>query len=968
MSTERRSAAEPVVRVDLRHRGGRTGAPQADLDARVREALARTRTAGTRSFLVLDDATELVNHQEHYERLYSHGPARVLCLAYGGADSPALLRPHVLRPPTAGVLWIPDVFAGAAALEPEPEREPEPSLAEGGRGGAAGGGFDEGFDGGPGGTTGRGGGTGGPGPEAVGEALRPLTELLSEPSVFGAVLGQVAEVPHGVAVPAARVLEHDLTEEAKARAWRRALEELTGQDVPAPALVVEGSPGSGSGPGRGPEPGSGSGPGSGASDAVPAALGHLIGDAVPRALAGRGWLVPGGPAEARRLACDRALRDAEEDYEHVRGPAGLFGRRARSVDLPERLVVLADAVGAYRGCVAEALSEGGGDRLSPEQRSALLQRGIDLPELPEASRSAVGPGLRAYTERMIAGGLPLRSVAARLGALSDRSAPAGSAARLARLDEICPESLPAELAAPLPFEMGGPAFVHAAPVFLLAFTAGLWPGLGWVSGPLTGLVLALLTLLMLRRRPNRSSAYPLDGGGSTRSGLRLLAGLAGGAAGGLAGTLPAPPVWAGAVALGLAVAGSVALVLRDWTAAVDDWWDRTDVRSVARRITGVDDLLAETAVQDWLFADARYHCSDGARAVARLVRGLAETAEERLAAQDPPAPGRARRPAGAGGTAPAAPGAAGPADDPWSWDSWGTGGENDGDGHDAYGHGGQDGYGDSGGAGGPWSGTGADAGSGNPRTAPWHDEHEHESGNGYGNGDGTAGPRGRELPYQRGAEIADEAAHDQEHTAHAALLGAPADPPWLERERGDGGPALVPTLLGDLAGGATRVLATRWAAVERDPAEAGRASVRRPMTELLDEERAGLWRDGATSPPGFSDDPGQRPGAAELLGVSSDRAGQLLGPDGGAEEDVVPLCRAEHRRILSKDPTAVRQVRFAAEAMRRGAEPDPPRDGWQAAGEDIVWTPGGRHAGVLRLVPLRAEVVRTVRSQEGWGG
>ncbi|MZE79526.1 hypothetical protein GTY57_21835, partial [Streptomyces sp. SID5475] len=180
-----------------------------------------------------------------------------------------------------------------------------------------------------------------------------------------------------------------------------------------------------------------------------------------------------------------------------------------------------------------ALSEGGGDRLSLEQRNGLLQRGIDLPELPEASRSAVGPGLRAYTERLIAAGLPLRSVAARLGALSDRSAPAGSAARLARLDDICPERMPEELASPLPFGPDGPAFAHAAPVLLLAFTAGLWPGAGWVSGPLTGLVLALLTLLMLRRRPNRSPAGPPDGGGSTRSGLRLVAGLAGGAAGGL---------------------------------------------------------------------------------------------------------------------------------------------------------------------------------------------------------------------------------------------------------------------------------------------------------------------------------------------------------------------------------------------------------------------------------------------------
>ncbi|MZE79248.1 hypothetical protein GTY57_20305, partial [Streptomyces sp. SID5475] len=221
MSTERRPAAEPVVRVDLGHRGGRPQTPVA-LAARVREALARTPAAGTRCFLVLDDAPDLMDHQVHYERLYSHGPAEVLCLAYGGADSRELLLPHVLQ--AAGVLWIPDAFAGADGTEPGPGE---------GRGG---GGARRGE--GPGGRVGK------PGPETVDEALRPMVELLSELSVFRAVLGGIAEIPQGVAVPAARVLEHDLTEEAKARAWRQALEELTGADVPPPALVVEGAPGS----------------------------------------------------------------------------------------------------------------------------------------------------------------------------------------------------------------------------------------------------------------------------------------------------------------------------------------------------------------------------------------------------------------------------------------------------------------------------------------------------------------------------------------------------------------------------------------------------------------------------------------------------------------------------------------------------------------------------------------------------
>ncbi|MFE4055539.1 hypothetical protein ACFXP3_04380 [Streptomyces sp. NPDC059096] len=859
MITDRLQAG--VVCLDLRHRGDPADAPAA-LHGEVGDALARTRQSDVRRFLVLDDAAELVAHQLLYERLYAYGPAQVLCLAQGGGGDRALRRPHALSPPSAGVLWIPDVFAGA-----------------GGRDGRS-----------------------VPLPEEADEALRPLVELLADAALFDTVLGELGEVLHGVAVPAAQVLEHDLTEEARTRAWRRTLENLAGQDVPAPVLVTEGSPGART------ETRARSGataPGSDAGDSVPAGLGRFLGEVPTGLLADGSCLVPGGTAEEARLAADRALRDAEDGYEQVRRPTALFTPRARAVDLPERLEDLSRALGAYRDTIAGALSDGGGDRLRPEQRGRLLKRGIQLPELPEAPRADVGPGLRTYTERLLAYGLPLRSVAARLGALSDLSAPAGSAARLARLDEICPARRVAEPAVPPPFTVRGSPFVHAAPVFLLAFVAGLWPGLGWALGPLTGFAAAALTLLMVRRRPSRSYDGRLDGGGGTRSGLRLVAGVAGGAGGALTGQLLDLPLWAGAAGLGTALVALGLLVARDWTVAVDLWWRDTETEFAADALVAVDALLVETVLHDWLFADARYHCSDGARAISLMVRGLAETVEERLTtAAAPAARGGAAHTASrstystdrTAGESFAQDGPAQQPGDSWNWDSWGDSSADDG-----------------------WSDGAADT--------------------------EQAAPPEYDLPTDPWPSA------------------APADPPWLERERGDGGPALVDTLLADLAHGVRGILAGRWAAVERDPAEAGRVSLRRPLLDVLDEEHAVLLRDGATSAPHFARDPELRPGAAELLGVAADNAARLISTADEADE-VVPLCAAEDRRMLSRDPMGIRRVRFAPEAMRRGTEQDPAHDSGAGAGEDVVWTPGGRHAGVLRLVPLRGEIVRTVRAEQ----
>ncbi|MEU8759982.1 hypothetical protein [Streptomyces sp. NPDC048659] len=833
-----------AVLLDLRAGGHTPAHADRGADAAVRRALAAPQPGAERRFLVVDDADRLVAHQLLYERLSSYGPAQIVCLAVGAPGERTLRRSLTLRPPAAGVLWLLDDTRDSGA-----------------------------------------------------DALRPLLDVLATPEVFDAVLRGLGRVVHGVAVPSVRILEHDLTDEARERAWRQAIEALTGPEVPTPAAVGQ----------------------------VPGELALLLDESVPRSLAGHAWLPAHGQARAQLGACEDALDEAVEAHTRVRGPAGLLGAAGRDTDLPGDIERLTLALGRFRATVAETFALAGGTRPTVEERGLLRDRGVQLPDLPrEITRTGIVPALRDHTHELLGRRLPLRSVAARLTALAARTAPAGSAARLARLDAICGPVQLDRLGGRHPFLAGGSRSAAALVTGVLAAVAGLWPVAGWVLGPAVGLLAALLAHRMLRRRPNRSPDGRLDGGGSTGTAPRLFGGLVGGFAGAAAGGWLALPAWAGAVAAAAAAAAVVLLALRDWTRGVDDWWDRADPEAAGRMLKEIQGLLVTTAVHDWLFAEVRHHCSDGAGAVARLLKGLAATARAHGGEPDPdpygtgrpaddPAPGAAHRPEATG----------------WDWD--------DSPETDGYGYGG--GYGSDSG-----SGPGGAAASG-------------------GTGPGAAAPGGARTG---GAARADGTAHTGSSAGTGTGSGtrsgprpATAAPAWLERRYGDGGPALVDTLAGDFFDGVVALLDSCWAGIERDPGNAGRHPLDGPMAELLDEARTRLERDAAASPPPGRDR-GGRPDAARLTGVAPDAVARLIGDDDPAR--TVPLCGPEHLRLLSHEPGAVRRVRFVPETMRRGTTGD---DIWRGAVEDVVWTDSGRHAGVLRLVPLRADVVRTVRAEEG---
>jgi hypothetical protein len=827
----------PIHRLDLR--GDRAHSAAAVAEARQLEA---------DRFLVLDNFAELPDHQRLYESLLAHDPVPTLCLAVGAPDdaddtdeepadiafTPAVLRrPIPLRPPGAGVVWIPDPACG----DGQPPQE---------------------------------------------DALRPLVDLFTEPAVFDAVLEALVQVAEGVAVPALDVLEQCLSPSARGRVWREAIERLAGQETPVAAFVT------------------------GPPEDVPTPLAPLVSEEMPRSLAGHAWLV--GRLRQRHETCGTALTAARDAFDTVRHPLAPLTGAVRHADLPTRMVEAADALDAYHAAAAETLKEGDVEGVRADRRARLFQLGINLPDSAEGSREPVGPALRSYTESHLRRGVSLRSAAARLAALAQRAIPVGSAARIARLEEACPAEDRARLRRPGPFPLGSPSrWVNAAESGAVALLAGLWPGAGWVFGPAAGLACAGVAAFLASRRPNRDADGRLDGGVADAGG-RLAGGIAGGLAGAAAGQLLGPPLWLALTTLVLAVAGLVFLGQQWWTRAVDDWWNATDPERVAGWQTAIGDVLTEAAVRDWFFRDAREYCAATADTAAVTLHAMADTAERHATPDAPPA----------GRDDATFPNPDDPDDSRTAdWDA-----EDAGD----WGSGGDGGDWDSDGDGGDWATTGWD---------DWGDGPTGQTDQPEGNDSGAgAGP----VP--------------------AATPTPTPTPPWLRRETGDGGKALVETLAGDLTAGAVHVLGGLWGGVEAAPENAGTQAVRERMTLLLDEERERLASNPGT-PPSFAPDPGSRPGPAALFGLSDESVTALLAAR--AETPGRPLCARAHRNALSRDPAAARRVCFAPDAMRHGDRGH--ADGWDATGEDVVWTRSGRFTGVARLLPLRHGFVGAPRTR-----
>jgi hypothetical protein len=186
-------------------------------------------------------------------------------------------------------------------------------------------------------------------------------------------------------------------------------------------------------------------------------------------------------------------------------------------------------------------------------------------------------------------------------------------------------------------------------------------------------------------------------------------------------------------------------------------------------------------------------------------------------------------------------------------------------------------------------------------------------------------------------------------------------PPWLDRDSGLGGPALVGTLAGDLTDAVITELASYWGTVERgESAAAAQQRVGAQVRAMLARARTHL-RDNDVAAPPSAGSQRVRPGTSELQGLSLLRLVRAAGPEADPET-AVPLVSAEQEVLLNRDPAMTVWLRFAPVSVQPQIErADGPADG---AGSTPVWLSSGRYAGLLGLVPLRTGAVRTVRTLE----
>ncbi|MGW7557744.1 hypothetical protein ACWGJZ_41785, partial [Streptomyces rimosus] len=427
--------------------------------------------------------------------------------------------------------------------------------------------------------------------------------------------------------------------------------------------------------------------------------------------------------------------------------------------------------------------------ITPHHRRRLIAVSIQLPRLRLPARDRIGPGLRGFAQNLLARRLPLRSTAARLSALSDLATPTGSAARLGRLDELCPPDLPRQLAGPRPFEVRGAAYGELAGGCAVAAAAGLWPGPGWALGPLAALAAAGLTALALARRPGRAGDGHLDGGGQSGALAQLCAGLAGAAIGITLGHALAVPAWLGLSMLLVALIALPLLAVRRWTGALDSWWAAGGGPEGRDVLHSLDGLLADAVVHDWLLADARLYCADGARAVAGMIRRAAAAAEGR---EPVPAAGH-----DGGGRAGAQAPSDGLLDDDWfgpsydrraapqpSYDSFETAGPR---------------YDDT--------------------AQSWDDWDNWDRGPEPGGRDGAGAAdadTAHGTPWQDPLADTDPPPRQTADGPAPAPAAVPPDDvpvPWLEREAGDGGPELVATHDGHLREGSAAIIDNYWRAI-----------------------------------------------------------------------------------------------------------------------------------------------------------
>ncbi|MBT2870004.1 hypothetical protein AB0900_10305 [Streptomyces cellulosae] len=900
----------PVVVLDFR--GGRD-VPEDGSGLRRRMAArlpdgARDHTGDLR-FLVVDDPDGLTAHAEAYELVAGAptlGAVRLLCLVTGDLERRRPVSPYpdppyrpasypdpayrdvphedvpapeggrrlrlasVLQSSHTGVLWAPDPRAG----------------------------YDQ--------------GTGDPGAEKE-AALAALTDLLRVREIFDKVLAELRDAPVSVATLSLRVLEHDLTPEARDSAWAGALARFAGAETSLTAPL--------------------------AAQELPRQLAELLGPGPERPVTE--LLRPGGEADSARTACERAL-DAlaahRDELSHAR--ALLTGRRTAD-EVPASTARAADALGRYRDVVARVLRDSGAPSVPRGDALARLSDGgVALPAEMRERRSRGGDpdeGLQRCTAHWLTSGLPLRAVAARLTALAERVAPTPSAARLGDLEQACPEQSLGRVSAAVPLYFARARARWLVPTALTAFLSALAPWPGTLLALVPALVFLLGGALARAVRPGRAAGGRMHGAAAART-VALAAGAGAGFGLTLLVSVPRELVLVGVLA---GVLGAVLCVGAWWRRGLADWWEATGISGLGPCLARVDAALADALHRQWWAAEERTRLADGARTLAAVLRGAAVAADAGHPLSGPPsAPGAGTAGAGTAGTGTA--GTDGWSDPGWDESSWPAGRP-----ETAQAYAGEP-YGTPASVPAPHAPAGSvpapEHGEEQPPEPSWgdldwpDDAPDEASGDGWGQRAEGPGDRARTVP--------------------------PVDPPWLHRGAGEGGPDLVPTLVADLADATVAALRGRadssGAAGGAGPGGSAPATLETAVSRAIAAAGAGLRDNGVLPTPPYARPDRARADAAALLGIGVQRVRDVLNT-GSEQGRPLLLCPPAQLSLLSRDPAEARSVAFAPQAVRPSVEPTPGGRGPDGEPAAMVWTEAGRFAGTLRLVPLRAGVVENVR-------
>lgn len=582
-----------VIELDLRS-GAHTLADPAALRAAVREQLRQEGLPEPDDyrFLLVDTPRGLTDHHRLYERILGYrtiGTVRVVCLVVGdlsddpGADGGPppddvprpgevrrLRRPAVLRAPAAGLLWAADLRAARTAGDPVTADDPD--------------------------------------------ALAVLVALLRMPGLFDETLDVLSRFPEAVAVPGVRVLEHDLSDTARARAWRQALVQLAGEFE---------------------ESG-----GSGAPDDADRSTGDLP-KPVDELAAGRPvGAVPvhrasGGAADRSFLRCHGAVEEARGALDALGGVGGLF-TGATSDAVARALGDVASGLADYRDLVARAVQEGAAPGASvTEAVRRLADMGIVVPPYA-GTREETGEGLRRLAKRLLGERLSLRGVANRFSALSEQTAPLAGAALVPEVDRRCPPDLPGRVTAVHPFRFDGATAPQLTGAFLAAGLASLWPWPGTLLSLLVLLVLVGGSVLAGVNRPNRAAG----GQASTGAAAQALAAVLGCVGGLIAAAAWEIPAWVSLTGLLAGLGLAAALVVARWRRALDRWWERSGASAARRALESLDLLLAEAVAHQWWACEERMYCANAARSLAGMLRSTAAAAEDKALGHDRgPGPG-----------------------------------------------------------------------------------------------------------------------------------------------------------------------------------------------------------------------------------------------------------------------------------------------------------------------------------------